>query len=227
RRARAPREPRRLAEPGGRALDLERAQRSRPARAGGRLLRARRGRIGSSRDAARRGVEIGTVNPRALLRFIPALLATLWTALASAPAGPVRATGAGAGSPALNSACDQVLQSSSGGTWAWINPGGGFTQPLGVQANAAACSLTFQWYLDDDGIFRVYQWNPQTLAPDPTTVALRSISFSPSQLQFNHMKVTFYPPVVTRKGEHLAEPPGDMIALDFQVGPYLWEQAAL
>src|SRR5215831_187492 len=146
---------------------------------------------------------------RVLVRFVPAVVVALLIALSLAPAHYVRATAAPPVSSPLGSVCDQTLQSGTGGTFVTIGPSGGVTQPFGQQANIAACSLSFGNFTNDDGKFRIYQWDPATLAPDPTTIALRTVNFSPSGLQYNHMEVVFNPPVVTRLGEHLAEAPGE------------------
>jgi hypothetical protein len=164
---------------------------------------------------------------RTLLRFIPGLLAALLIALAFAPARSVRATNAGAGTPTLNNSCDQVLQSGGSNGLVTIGPSGGVTQPLGMQANVAACSLAFQNVYDDDGTFRVVGWNPLTLAPDPTSIALRTIAFSASALTANHMALSFSPPIVTRRIDHLAEPPVDQIAFDFRLNDGIWQSSSL
>lgn len=48
------------------------------------------------------------------------------------------------------------------------------------------------------GQLALVQWDPIALAPDPTTVALRTQNYNPSQLQYNHARMSLPTPIVTR-----------------------------
>jgi hypothetical protein len=152
---------------------------------------------------------------------LPALLAV---ALAAPGFAAPRAAGSSA-TPATNSvaSCGEFLQSAAGISSVQMNPSCGVTQPLGIIANVAACSLSLGLPWDASGSLRVVQWDPLGLAPDPTTVALRTLAFSASALTNNHVGVSFSQPVVVRSVDHVADPPGSTVALDFQMDPASWD----
>lgn len=77
--------------------------------------------------------------------------------------------------------------------------------PIAAPGNLAACSLgirraSYSWPRLD-----VLAWDPQALAPDPTTVALRTRRFDPSNVQYFGIRTTFSPPVVTQSLESVAD----------------------
>jgi hypothetical protein len=148
---------------------------------------------------------------RTWLRAGPAVLVAV--ALGMSAAGPLR-TAHGTNS------CDVALQSSSGDSMVWL--GYGLTQPIAAAGNVAACSLRVETSITGGGTLSILLWNPAALAPDPTTVALRSVSFGSSDLIYNHLRADFTPPVIVRQIPHLAEPSRTTVAADYYM-PWYWQ----
>ena len=111
--------------------------------------------------------------------------------------------------------CDLLLQHGAGAEPFNVQPLAGVTQPIGVVGNVAACSLTVEGYY---GMVRmdVVQWDPLTLAPDPTSIALRTRSFNLTAYEPNRGRGDFYPPLVTRVAANVADPPRSTIAIDWR-----------
>ena len=78
---------------------------------------------------------------------------------------------------ALGGSPDLVLQ-GPGSTLFSFGPGGRVSQPFPAPLNMAACSLSTQRTPSYAGGYTldIVQWDPLALAPDPTTVALRSLA---------------------------------------------------
>ena len=149
---------------------------------------------------------------------IPAVLAgSLLAIVAAAP----RAAGRG---PALPSAvifgrCDLMLQRSGGSSEFVVPSLSGLNQPIGAVGNVAACSLavrpTNAYY--STGRLDLVQWDPAALAPDPTTIALRTRAFNLSEMAFGLTRADFVPPVVAQSIAGVAEPPRTTLAIDWLV----------
>jgi hypothetical protein len=151
----------------------------------------------------------------------PALPAMLAGSLLAIVAAAPRASSRG---PALPSAvifgrCDLLLQQSGGSSEIVVPPLGGLNQPIGTAGNVAACSLavrpTNTYY--STGRLDLVQWDPAALAPDPTTIALRTRAFTASDMALGRTRADFYPPVVTQSITGVAEPPRPTIAIDWLV----------
>ena len=158
---------------------------------------------------------------RSWFRAVPAVLAGSLLAIAflvPAPRASVRSTAAP--SAMVYPRCDLVIQQGGSNGTFLAAPNSGLTQPLNFVGNAAACSLTIDYSYYDYGQLNFVQWDPLTLAPDPTTVALRTRAFNASEMQYNHMRADFYPPVVIRRISHLADPPSANTAMDWRVLNY-------
>ncbi len=103
----------------------------------------------------------------------------------------------------------------------YMPPAGGVTQPVAGPLNLAGATVTLLPIVYSAGVFDVLDWDPGTLAPDPTTVALRSQYFSASALILSHVTCPFGPPVVMNAVANVAEAPRSVIALDYRVvDPY-------
>ena len=154
---------------------------------------------------------------RTWLRVLPAVLVgSLLVIAAVAPRARGRA-------PAESVAmvypgCDLLLQ-QGGSTSPWaIAPLAGVAQPIGAAGNIAACSLTVvPSYSYSFARLDLVQWDPTTLAPDPTTVALRTRSFDATAIIYGKTRADFYPPVVTRAHPEAADPPRSTTAFEFRV----------
>lgn len=104
-------------------------------------------------------------------------------------------------------------------------------QPLAEVGNFAACSLgtrfvSYAWPAID-----VVEWDAAGLAPDPTTIALRTRRFNPSSFALYRLATAFSPPVVTRTLSGLADartsPPAIVLRHDVNSTNDLWLQHAV
>jgi hypothetical protein len=107
-----------------------------------------------------------------------------------------------------------VVYPTSGFEWADVRYPNSIVQPVAYVGNAAACSLTVE-AIYGSGRLRVVQVDPETLLPDPTTIALRTLSFDASTLLYGLTRRGIYPSVVVRHLDHVAEPPGQALALQY------------
>ena len=151
-------------------------------------------------------------------RVLPTLLVAALLALALA--GPLRRSAAnadGASTQVFYPRCDVQLQQGGGTDPYQLSQSNGVIQPLGAAGNVSACSLYISVPLSSAGQLEVVLWDPLTLAPDPTTIALRSRAYQSSELGYNHLRENFDPPIVTRRSVNLAEPPRGTVALDYLV----------
>lgn len=124
------------------------------------------------------------------------------------------------GAPATVNAvhCPNPLQSGGDGSLYSAYPTTRFFQPIGTIGNFYEADLDIQTTTFAGGTFRLSLWNPLTLAPDPTTVALRSITYYTSALAwYAGVHATFDPPVVMRTVPGLAEAPAPALAIDYQI----------
>ncbi len=152
------------------------------------------------------------------LRAIPLVLvlallafAAVWPsrrARASAPAEPAAAA-------SIYTNCDVTVQWGAGGSTIGFNLGSGVTQPLVEGVNVSACSLQAVAYNYAQATMALVEWDPVTLTPDPTTVALRSRAFANSDVYYGETQARWMPPVIVRQVAGLAEPPRTSVALDF------------
>lgn len=78
-------------------------------------------------------------------------------------------------------------------------------QPLASTANVAACSLGVRWSTYSFPEIEVVVWDPAGLAPDPSTVALRTRRFDPSGYALSALATSFSPAIVTREIEGIAD----------------------
>lgn len=104
---------------------------------------------------------------------------------------------------------------TGGNTFLKLSSGSGFTQPFRFNGNVGACSLGIERTYNNV-LYRVIQWDPTALAPDPSTVALRSVYLQGSILGWQRSTHTFYPPLIVHSLAHVADPPGMNAALDLQ-----------
>jgi len=107
-----------------------------------------------------------------------------------------------------------VVYPTSGFEWADVMYSNSIVQPLAYVGNAAACSLTVDAVYGSARL-RVIQVDPQTLLPDPATITLRTLSFDASALLYGLTRRGIYPSVVVRHLDHVAEPPGQALALQY------------
>ena len=144
--------------------------------------------------------------------FTAVLAGSLLAIVATAPGAAERET-----STMSAADCSLLLQQSGGASPFVAAIRTGVTQPITFAGNAAACSLTVDRLYYSSARAELLQWDPAALAPDPTTVALRTRSFDASALQYSQTRFDFYPPVVMYSVPGVAEPPGLFTALDWRV----------
>ena len=135
---------------------------------------------GASESAAR-----GKTDRLRMLRLV------LLASLAAWGARPASAA------PAGFSDCAPQLASVSGESLIVMPRTDRLVQRLPAAGNVAACSLAVQSFTYSWPVVEVVQWDPQSLQPDPTTVALRTRRSNPSQYTWFRLDHTFSPPVVT------------------------------
>jgi len=107
-----------------------------------------------------------------------------------------------------------VVYPTSGLEWADVTPPNGIVQPLADVGNVAACSLTIQ-HVSGYGSLVLVQVDPQTLLPDPTTLALRTAFFNSTALSYGYTRTGIYPPIIVRHVPHVADPPGQALAFKY------------
>jgi hypothetical protein len=114
--------------------------------------------------------------------------------------------------------CATLPPLAGGTTSVMVDPSAGVTQPLAAGTRLAACSLSIAnlpYYTAAQLV--ISHWDPQALAPDPTTVALRTRTFTPSSLVYGRTRADFSPPIVTGALSHVAEAYDTPIAFDWKV----------
>jgi hypothetical protein len=160
---------------------------------------------------------------RAVLRLLPALLVAALFALTLL--APPWGRASKPGPPVVSSAqsCGYVLESCASDGSVNVNSGTGITQPFGsLGGNLTSCYFNFTppGYSLGSVQYSIVQWDTAGLAPDPTTVALRTSGYMLSDMGYNHFTVDFSPPIVTRGVPGLADPPGPTLAFDFSMSAY-------
>src|SRR5260221_5635608 len=140
---------------------------------------------------------------RVLARFLPAVVVVLLLALATSH---LRAMGSW---PPPPPACDYVVDSQTSGTTSTaLAPGVGVIQPLGLITNLSQVRLDVLTggYAYAFTRVSVLSWDPQALAPDASTIALRSAELIVSSYVNVTLGPTLVPPVVLRSLSNVAEP---------------------
>src|SRR5689334_6754400 len=140
-------------------------------------------------------------------RLAPALLVLMLLAAATTH---LRAGGRAA-TPAMPvpPPCDNVVESQTSGTTVQpIAVGTGVIQPLGEISNLSQSGLIVygNGYTYDASRLSIRSWDPLALAPDPSTVALRSVTFVVSTYSYYPAQMSWAPPVVLRTLSNVAEP---------------------
>jgi hypothetical protein len=157
------------------------------------------------------------MNTRILSRAIPALLVIALLALAAA--APVHNALGPAPPSLLPPPCSDFASAVTGDS-VWVVPsGGGIEQALPPGMSVASCSLSVHPAItyNSPGNFKVREWDPTTLAPDPNAITLRRTFFDGSNLGWIGGKIPSFqlvPPVVTKSIPGVAEPPQPAVAME-------------
>jgi hypothetical protein len=113
--------------------------------------------------------------------------------------------------------CTDLLESATSESSLVLNTNDGVVQPLGSTGNIAVCSLGVQTpYYSSGAVLQIQSWDPVALAPDPTTVALRTTSYYISTSYNWLAKLSYVPPLVIRSLDNVAERPRLTTAVSFE-----------
>ena len=126
----------------------------------------------------------------------------------------------------ISAPCSDYSQSSPGASTAQFSLGDGMTQPLVEGQPVYACSLhaaSTGWSYAN---LNIREWDPVTLAPDPSTIALRTNYLDPSRMNYyvtNSLPwVTMSPPLILRSVAGVAEAPRTTVSMEVRstTSPY-------
>lgn len=152
---------------------------------------------------------------RGTQRLVPAVFVI--AALALGASNPHRVAGP-APPPLFQPECSGYSSDAAGDSVIRFSVGAGITQPLPAGVPVAACSVQVRPAGFSYPLYRLREWDPTTLAPDPHAIAERGMFLDPSvsQLFPTLPKVMFVPPVITKSLARVAERVRETLAL--QVG---------
>lgn len=92
----------------------------------------------------------------------------------------------------------------------------GVRQPFEASVPFVSCSLAVDYVYYRSALLQIRAWDPLTLAPDPSMVALRSRNYPLSEMNYNHVRADFPAPLVVQPVPGVAEPTPSSLVLDFQ-----------
>ena len=150
------------------------------------------------------------MTPRRLSRLLPAVtVAALLALAAAAPQAPQMPAPPPSAAP-----CTDYSHTGGGDSVFSYTNGDGFAQPLPAGFTVVGCSLSVHATYYTSVITSAREWDPTTLAPDPTTVALRTETLYPSAFIYGRLPwLPFVPPIITRSLLGVAEPPRATVAV--------------
>jgi hypothetical protein len=158
------------------------------------------------------------MNTRLISRAVPSLLVIALLALAAAAPAPPAA--GPAPPPQLQPPCTEFASAVAGDSVWSIASWTGIEQVLPEGMSVASCSLRvvmLPTYASPANLM-LREWDPTTLAPDPSAIALRRLFVDGSNLGWLGGKVPalpLVPPVVTKSIPGVAEPPKNTVAMQF------------
>lgn len=151
---------------------------------------------------------------RSSLRLLPA--AASLAAVLFAAAAPAQRAREATPASVTNTSCDGAVLAGTNNQFT-ISPQFGVIQPFDGTVPLASCSLAVNYPGYTSGRLTVVEWDPLTLAPDPTAVALRTRGYNVSELQYNHLRANFTPPIVTQAVAGVAAATRTTLAVDYTV----------
>lgn len=156
------------------------------------------------------------MNPRTPHRAWPAL-ATLALFAVAAAAPALQRTGPAPPSQAA-ATCDPFSQSGGGSSTYVLDGEDGVLQPLPENMPVVSCSLRVAATGWTYARVQMVEWDPLTLAPDPLSIALRTVLCDPSAMNYYSTnaipRLTFVPPIITRSLPGVADPPRSQVAFE-------------
>jgi hypothetical protein len=159
---------------------------------------------------------------RSPLRLLPA--AASLAAVLFAAAAPAQRAREAAPASVINTGCSPSALAGTNSAFN-IPTGSGVIQPFDGMLPLASCSLAVSYPYYSNGRLTVVEWDPLALAPDPTAVALRTRGYNSSELQYNHVRANFTPPIVTEAVAGVAATTRNTLALDYVVTDNLNSQS--
>ena len=158
-------------------------------------------------------LETPRVSLRLVSRSVPVLAATALLCVAATRSAPPNMMPA----PPPGSCNGQYALTGPGANVFQYNGAAGFQQPLPDGLAMASCSLHVEGTGWTSSKMIAVEWDPLTLAPDPTTVALRSQWDNPSTMSYYTANAVpwfrFSTPIVTRSVAGVADPPRTTVAI--------------
>jgi hypothetical protein len=154
-------------------------------------------------------------------RPIPAVLVLALLGLAAA--APQRQAAGPAPPPQLQPPCVDFASAVTGDSTVGVPDSVGVEQALPAGMSVAACSLRAVASYGSFLTLSLRDWDPTTLAPDPSAIALRRAFFDGSSLLWNGGRLPrrdFVPPVVLGSVSGVAEPPHPQVTMQLvtQIG---------
>lgn len=153
---------------------------------------------------------------RPILRSLPALVVLALFALAAQSSREARLQAAPLMPVPVPVTCTSLAEAATGDSLAPYPDGASVAQPLSPGVVVEACSLAVNGGGWTNLQFELRSWDPVTLAPDPTDIALRLVSLNPSALQYYTInrapRVGISPPLISRSIPGVADPPRETVA---------------
>ena len=146
-------------------------------------------------------------------RSVPALGVAILLSLAVVQ--NVRHVTASASNPMSGPQCAYEFTQTGGESVFAVNTSYAVEQPLPPIGVVAACSLGMEPPSFPYASMHLIQWDPGTMSPEPTTVALRTFAFNGSEIMYNHARANYELPLVVRAIPRVAEPPRSTIGVRF------------
>ncbi len=111
--------------------------------------------------------------------------------------------------------CDLLLQQGSDDGFEITQAGDVVCQPFPTGGTAISCALTIDPATYSSGRMDVVAWDPELLKPRAGVIALRTLSFSVSDLALGRVEMVFDRALVSRDDPGVAEPLGPQLALQY------------
>jgi hypothetical protein len=152
------------------------------------------------------------MSARRLIRIVPALVVVAILCISATTPTP------GTVPPNYFPApCVDYSEVSGGANSASFTLGDGTVQPLSPMNTMSACSLRVEGTGWSYPIAFVREWDPVTLAPDPSTIALRTMALNPSLMNYYYSNTVpwmqFSPPIVAASVANVADVPRTTLSM--------------
>ena len=154
-----------------------------------------------------------TQPPRALPALV--VIALLCVSATSPPPGMAP--------PYYPAPCTEYSEVGAGASTALFAGGDGVIQPLMARSSMSACSLRVVGTGWSWAVAAVREWDPVALAPDPSTIALRTVGLDPSGMDYYASNAVPWmrlsPAIVAASVADVADPPRSTLAVEVRSVP--------